>query len=85
MLKLLDFYPKSMIQLRFSWFLFNLNFLILSYESNSFNSNKSERSISCSPIPAKRLKFDEDEEMAFILQIEEIVLSENKINETTIE
>jgi hypothetical protein len=30
------------------------------------------------------LQIDEDSEMAFILQIEEIVLSENKINEKTV-
>jgi hypothetical protein len=29
------------------------------------------------------LQIDEDAEMAFILQVEEIVLSENKINKTT--
>jgi hypothetical protein len=31
------------------------------------------------------IKLNEDEEMAFLLQIEEIILSENRINETTIE
>jgi len=62
------------------------------FESNLFNSNTPR---SCSPIPSKKLKIeqesnqknenylqiDEDGEIAFILQIEEIVLSENKINE----
>ena len=65
-----------------------------SVETNLFNSNALKRGKSCSPIPSKRSKidhveqkpssqFDEDSEMAYILQIEEIVLSENQINDKT--
>lgn len=61
----------------------NLFFFVWSWESNLFHSDGAKRSNSSSPILSKKLKIDEDDEIAFILQIEEIVLSENGINEKT--
>jgi hypothetical protein len=67
-------------------------------ETSSFNPNSRRKSRSCSPVSSKRFKSDdvqqsitkncletdEDGEIAFILQIEEIVLLENNINGKTI-
>jgi hypothetical protein len=77
-----------------SSFSFLLISLILSFELNKFDSGALKRPKSYSPIPSKRSKIDdveqglsskfvEDSEMAYILQIEEIVLSENEINDKT--